>query len=336
MDGGLIITFISVAMFVGCFLLGFIPLLFRLSEKSLQFVSILGAGLLCGTALAIIIPEGVGLLEESWSASSSSSSSEPSGLNVSEKNPASSDGGPPPRFFIGVALTFGFTLMFVVDQIGNYCSMHGKYRFLPCIDFAECQLDPTSRLPNSVGITATLGLVIHAAADGFALGAAVATGQVTVQVIVFFAVILHKAPAAFGLVTFLMLAGLEKKFIQGHLLAFSAAAPVVAITTYFILHASGSSSQSQLSATGVGMLFSAGTFLYVATVHVLPEISSSRTGRPPSELQQHNGAEASPSELQLHTRTEAHQRRYLGLAESLTLILGIGLPVVLALGLNDD
>lgn len=30
------------------------------------------------------------------------------------------------------------------------------------------------------------------AADGFAVGAAVATGQVTVQVIVFLAVILHK------------------------------------------------------------------------------------------------------------------------------------------------
>lgn len=35
-------------------------------QKSLQFVSILGAGLLCGTALAITIPEGVGLLEDSW------------------------------------------------------------------------------------------------------------------------------------------------------------------------------------------------------------------------------------------------------------------------------
>lgn len=32
-------------------------------------------------------------------------------------------------------------------------------------------------------------------ADGFALGAAVATGQVSVQVIVFFAVILHKVRA---------------------------------------------------------------------------------------------------------------------------------------------
>ncbi|XP_071337320.1 zinc transporter ZIP9 [Trachinotus anak] len=305
MDGGLAVTFISVAMFVGCFLLGFIPLLFRLSEKSLQFVSILGAGLLCGTALAITIPEGVGLLEESWKASSTSNV--PSGLNGSEKNTDSTEGGLPPRFFIGVALTFGFTFMFVVDQIGSYISMR----------------DHTTSLPNSVGITATLGLVIHAAADGFALGAAVATGQVTVQVIVFFAVILHKAPAAFGLVSFLMHAGLEKKYIQGHLLAFSAASPIVAITTYFILHASGSSSQSQLSATGVGMLFSAGTFLYVATVHVLPEISSSRTGQPSSDLQQHTGA-------------ETHQQRYLGLLESLTLILGVGLPMVLALGLHDD
>uniref|UniRef100_A0A4W6BPZ4 Zinc transporter ZIP9 n=1 Tax=Lates calcarifer TaxID=8187 RepID=A0A4W6BPZ4_LATCA len=244
MDEGLTVTFVSVAMFIGCFLLGFIPLLFRLSEKSLQFVSILGAGLLCGTALAITIPEGVGLLDESW----------------------------------------------------------------------RGEQDQTTRLPNSVGITATLGLVIHAAADGFALGAAVATGQVTVQIIVFFAVILHKAPAAFGLVSFLMHAGLEKKYIQGHLLAFSAASPIV----------SGSSSQNQLSATGVGMLFSAGTFLYVATAHVLPEISSSsRTGQPSPDLQQHTGA-------------ETHQQRYLGLLESLTLILGVGLPMVLALGLHDD
>ncbi|XP_069001085.1 zinc transporter ZIP9 isoform X2 [Embiotoca jacksoni] len=311
MDGGLTITFISVAMFVGSFLLGFIPLLFRLSEKSLQFVSILGAGLLCGTALAITIPEGVGLLEETrLEASSSSSSHVPSGLNASAENATSTEGGLPPRFFIGVSLTFGFIFMFVVDQIGSYLSMR----------------DQTSRLPNSVHLTATLGLVIHAAADGFALGAAVATGQVTVQVVVFFAVILHKAPAAFGLVSFLMHAGLEKKYVQGHLLAFSAAAPIVAITTYFILHASGSSSRKQINATGVGMLFSAGTFLYVATVHVLPEISS-RTGRPASDLQQHTATETQQQQQQ--------QQRHLGLLESLTLILGVGLPMVLALGLHD-
>ncbi|XP_005811062.1 zinc transporter ZIP9-like [Xiphophorus maculatus] len=304
MDEGLTITCISVAMFVGTFLLGFIPLLFRLSEKSLQFVSILGAGLLCGTALAITIPEGVGLLEDSWRESSSDA---PSGPNASEKTAPSTKGSAPPRFYISVALTFGFTFMFVVDQIGGYISTRGQ----------------AAHLLNNKHITATLGLVIHAAADGFALGAAVATGQATVQVIVFFAVILHKAPAAFGLVSFLMHSGLEKKDIQGHLLTFSAAAPIVAISTYFILQATGSSSHNQMNATGVGMLFSAGTFLYVATVHVLPEISSSSAAEPFSNLQEETGA-------------ETHKARHLGLLESLTLILGVGLPVILALSLHDD
>lgn len=85
----------------------------------------------------------------------------------------------------------------------------------------------------------------------------------------------------------------------------------------------GNSSQNQLSATGVGMLFSAGTFLYVATVHVLPEISSSRKEEPFSNPQERTEAEAQPA-------------RHLGLLESLTLILGVGLPVLLALGLHDD
>lgn len=148
-----------------------------------------------------------------------------------------------------------------------------------------------------------------------------------------------------------MHAGLEKKHIQGHLLAFSAAAPVVAISTYFILHSvsahitswclhgsalfhplfnlmspqSGNSPEKQLGATGVGMLFSAGTFLYVATVHVLPEISSS-SRRTEEQL----------SDIQQLPEADTHKRRHLGVPKSLTLILGLGLPVLLALGLRDD
>lgn len=40
--------------------------------------------------------------------------------------------------------------------------------------------------------TATLGLVVHAAADGVALGAAATTSQADVEVVVFFAIMLHK------------------------------------------------------------------------------------------------------------------------------------------------
>lgn len=71
------------------------------------------------------------------------------------------------------------------------------------------------------------------------------------------------------------------------------------------------------------MLFSAGTFLYVATVHVLPEVSSSRTDELPLDSEQQSGA-------------EAHQQRHLGFLESLTLIIGVGLPMLLALGVHDD
>ncbi|XP_052351185.1 zinc transporter ZIP9-like isoform X3 [Oncorhynchus keta] len=242
MDEAMAIMLISIVMFLGCFLLGLIPLLIKLSEKRLQFVSIFGAGLLCGTALAIILPEGVELLEESWRVSSCSvvpvaanknASDGGVGGQLQEMGPSSK--GLPARFFIGVSLVLGFILMFLVDQISSYCSIH---------------------------------------ADGVVLGVAVVSSKVTVQLVVFLAVILHKAPAAFGLATFLLRAGLEKRQIQKHLLVFSAAAPVLSIITYFILNASGGSAQHRLSATGVGMLFSAGTFLYVATVHVLPEVSS--------------------------------------------------------------
>lgn len=304
MDGLLVVFLISVGMFLGCFLLGLIPLAVKLSEQKLQFISVLGAGLLCGTALAIIIPEGIELLDGSSKGPPVKCLNVAQNVNVTEAVAMEEEvteiaSSIPPHFFIGVFLVTGFVLMFIVDQIGSYCSYH----------------DPRTGMSAGTSITATLGLVIHAAADGVALGAAVASSQVSVQVIVFFAVILHKAPAAFGLVSFLMHAGLEKKQIQKHLLAFSVAAPLLAITTYLILTMSGGSSQHKLSATGHGMLFSAGTFLYVATVHVLPEIS----GRGHN---QHHGA-------------SEYRQQGLGLLESLTLVVGAFLPVLLSLGLHD-
>ncbi|MBN3277581.1 S399A protein, partial [Polyodon spathula] len=277
-------------------------------QQKLQFVSVLGAGLLCGTALAIIIPEGIELLQDSvkdgqypcvTSLNRSATVPRPSPGSVAEKSLSL-----PPSFLIGVSLVVGFILMFIVDQIASYCSFH----------------DPRIGMSSSTSITTTLGLVIHAAADGVALGAAVASSQVSVQVIVFFAVILHKAPAAFGLVSFLMHAGLEKRQIQKHLLAFSIAAPVLATMTYLILSKTGGSSAHRLSATGIGMLFSAGTFLYVATVHVLPEISS----RGHLHAPQHHGISGE------------FQQGGLRVLESLTFIIGAGLPVLISLGLHDN
>uniref|UniRef100_A0A673TLL8 Zinc transporter ZIP9 n=1 Tax=Suricata suricatta TaxID=37032 RepID=A0A673TLL8_SURSU len=200
MDDFISISLLSLAMLVGCYVAGIVPLAVNFSEERLKLVTVLGAGLLCGTALAVIVPEGV----------------------------------------------------------------HALYE-----DILE---DPETARPNNSKITTTLGLVVHAAADGVALGAAASTSQTSVQLIVFVAIMLHKAPAAFGLVSFLMHAGLERNRIRKHLLVFALAAPVMAMVTYLGLSKSSKEALSEVNATGVAMLFSAGTFLYVATVHVLPEV----------------------------------------------------------------
>lgn len=79
------------------------------------------------------------------------------------------------------------------------------------------------------------------------------------------------------------------------------------------------------------MLFSAGTFLYVATVHILPEVSRSSSSSSSSSM-----AGQTVSDLQQQERAEGHQQQPLGLFQSITLIIGVGLPVALALGLKDD
>merc|ERR1719369_1455926 len=97
--------------------------------------------------------------------------------------------------------------------------------------------------------TATLGLVVHAAADGIALGAAATTHQTDVEIIVFLAIMLHKAPASFGLVTYLLHEGLERSRIKKHLLVFALAAPLFAILTYLLLTLQGQGNLDTLSGT---------------------------------------------------------------------------------------
>ncbi|MBZ3890179.1 Zinc transporter ZIP9 [Sciurus carolinensis] len=265
MDDFISISLLSLAMLVGCYVAGIIPLAVNFSEERLKLVTVLGAGLLCGTALAVIVPEGVHALYEDILEGKHHQASETQNVIASDKAEMSavhehehSHNHTQLHAYIGVSLVLGFVFMLLVDQIGS--------------SHVHASDDPETGRPSSSKITTTLGLVVHAAADGVALGAAASTSQTSVQLIVFVAIMLHKAPAAFGLVSFLMHAGLERNRIRKHLLVFALAAPVMSMVTYLGLSKSSKEALSEVNATGVAMLFSAGTFLYVATVHVLPEV----------------------------------------------------------------
>eukprot|EP00092_Neocalanus_flemingeri_P108537 GFUD01139406.1.p1 GENE.GFUD01139406.1~~GFUD01139406.1.p1 ORF type:complete len:320 (+),score=84.67 GFUD01139406.1:64-1023(+) len=254
MDGSMKLVVLSVVMLLGSYLAGSIPLFIAMSEEKLQLVSVMGAGLLLGTALSVIIPEGMQTLNMAYSAKlghEHHDHGEGAEEHDHEENPV--------PHLIGVSLVLGFLFMLVIDQVAS--SSSGSR-------------DVEGGRRGAVSWTATLGLVVHAAADGVALGAAATTNQTDVEMIVFLAIMLHKAPASFGLVTYLLHEGLERGRIRKHLLFFSLAAPCAAIFTFILLQAGGREKLDTFSATGIAMLFSAGTFLYVATVHVLPEVTN--------------------------------------------------------------
>ncbi|CEF61047.1 Zinc transporter ZIP9 [Strongyloides ratti] len=290
LEGETILLVFSCSMFIGSYVAGLIPLAFTLNENKVKLLSIFGAGLLIGTALSVIIPEGIVALysfpEEHANIyvntlndtkllkkeknindinmhavkkreifhqeiSLNEDRNYEKKISHRHKNSHSQE--------IGLSLIIGFIFMLVVDHITHFAST------------------VNSSLSRNK-ITATVGLVVHAAADGIALGSAAASPKNDIQFIIFFAIMLHKAPAAFGLVSFLMLEGLEKFRIKKHLMIFSLAAPITAVITYQILLFVSSESLNYSSTTGILMLFSAGTFLYVATVHVLPELQANKKG----------------------------------------------------------
>lgn len=304
MDDFISISLLSLAMLVGCYVAGIIPLAVNFSEERLKLVTVLGAGLLCGTALAVIVPEGVHALYEDILEGKHHQASETQNVIASDKAEMSavhehehSHNHTQLHAYIGVSLVLGFVFMLLVDQIGS--------------SHVHASEDPETGRPSSSKITTTLGLVVHAAADGVALGAAASTSQTSVQLIVFVAIMLHKAPAAFGLVSFLMHAGLERNRIRKHLLVFALAAPVMSMVTYLGLSKSSKEALSEVNATGVAMLFSAGTFLYVATVHVLPEVGGMGHS---------------------HNKPDATGGRGLSRLEVAALVLGCLIPLILSVG----
>mgnify|MGYP001281588388 CR=1 FL=1 len=98
------------------------------------------------------------------------------------------------------------------------------------------------------------------------MGAALATGSITLTTPLMLGIIMHKMPAAFSLSAFSQHShgGVQRTWRE--LVVFSLATPVALLISWQIL---GTLERYWL---GLAVLASAGTFLYVATVDVLPNV----------------------------------------------------------------
>ncbi|KAJ5112647.1 hypothetical protein N7532_000692 [Penicillium argentinense] len=359
MEGLFTLLVLSIVMAVTSFVVGSLPLAFTLSPSQLRLISSIGMGVLVGTSLIVIIPEGVETLYSAntvpkkslharattveWQTQKppvaatpilngdGTFSTLPTTTLVSVPSLDNTDyavpfvnrgwslGGPQvlqarkeesssdkaseeaeeeessPHAWIGIALVSGFILMYLIDKLPEFASPTKNERqpyhisldnlgsglrrnSSPIRDGGLLDAAQSSRRGHS--FATTTGLVIHAAADGIALGAS--SSDTGLSFIIFLAIMVHKAPASFGLTSILLKQGLSSRTARAHLLVFSLAAPVGALATFVFAQMMGSSSGDEATAhwrTGMLLLFSGGTFLYVA-MHTMQENgpgSSSRT-----------------------------------------------------------
>ncbi|MCJ1310596.1 hypothetical protein MMC25_004261 [Agyrium rufum] len=336
MEGLVMVLSLSTIMAIASFIAGLLPLSFSLSQSQIRLISTIGVGVLVGTALIVIIPEGVETLytaaepththerrgttqvhplRKTWSQSSAPLLVIP--RDIGDSNPfaalpgpvipdgldaaisgESSESDPPrtpiepgiigilseesngkapvtsqtrahnPHAWVGVSLISGFILMYLIDTIPSLAPATPPPRTLNIYSLSDLSSSPgaSSSLSNTQRPTATtLGLIIHSAADGIALGAS--SNQPSLSFIIFLAIMVHKAPAAFGLTSVLLKQGLGKRAARAHLLAFSLAAPLGAIGTWLVVAVLGGAARDSASEesmkwwTGVLLLFSGGTFL---------------------------------------------------------------------------
>ncbi|GAA5940040.1 uncharacterized protein JCM15063_001682 [Sporobolomyces koalae] len=282
-------------MLASTILASFAPLYLNLSRRSVQLVSTYSTGLLVGAALTVVIPEGVAAVFASIPASAHDDS-------AAGAIGASLLGG-----FILMYVIDSIHSHSESDRPHLHPPVHSRdhpsLRHMPS-HLSELEpLSATSHDPHASpsewtvpmsppsppisssssparadqsSVSTLIGLLLHSLADGISLGASSSSNETdTLSTLVFVAIMLHKAPTAFALSS--LLASNPRNstaFVRKGLLAFSLAAPIGAILTYLVLHLGQGSDSQDATAwyTGIALVFSGGTFLFVAT-HAITESS---------------------------------------------------------------
>lgn len=230
-----------------------------------------GSGLLLGAGLGVIIPEGVEALTYSQYRHGYVPTTKiafslltgftfmlfmEKGLSLhSHSNPSQ-----PPSVHVNTVEDRDLDLeLRELEEEQGLDSMHNSRRSTQ----ADLAVD---RATQNRAYALSFGLVLHALADGLALGSSVFSdsGSTQLSFIVFLALVIHKAPTALALTTSLLAMSLPKADCKKHVIIFSLATPIGALTFYILLWVYGSHENSEW--TGLAMLISGGSFLYVATV----------------------------------------------------------------------
>lgn len=267
------VVFMSLALGAVSYGIGILPLSVVFSKSHISYLATLGNGLLLGAALGIIIPEGIETLIEAH------------------------PGGETPVTKIALALLVGFAFILLVEHASGAGShAHDADAFVldarrtppnESVEFdadldaverndatrgeAGERVDATARdkTGSSDGVqpafALTLGLCMHALTDGLALGVSALSDRHTdydseLPFVIFLALVIHKAPTTLAFTASLLALSLSPEACKKYIAIFSISTPLSALASYGVFSFMGIKPEW----TGVAILISGGSFLYVA------------------------------------------------------------------------
>jgi zinc transporter 9 len=286
---GVTIVLIAVAITVLSLLGGLAPRAFsdRLSSDQLENLTGIASGLLLASALLVVIPEGfhTAAVSEPHAEHTDHEAehddhddvehddhddAEEAFADEDEHDEAHDDEGVEFAFdppILGLTVLAGFATMLILEGFGVGHAVHEEHH-----DHVAGHGHGHVHHPSSMSVVA-LGLSVHALADGLAIGSAAVVGDAGFSLLVALAVLLHRVPAAFSLGLFALHETSDGPKAFRGLLAFALATPIAMIITYLLLD------EADNRLVALALLYSAGTFVYVATVDTLPAIHNPETGR---------------------------------------------------------
>ena len=231
---------VCLATFVGALALGAIPFIRSASGlmQRLEDMTGLAAGFLIGAAMLVAIPEGIEML-----------------------NHAAEDAGHHEADFlaVGIALLAGFIFMMVLEAFGFGHDIHEEHH-----DHSVAHGHDHVNHPSKSVMPVIVGLTVHAFIDGMVIGAAMAEQSAALTFTMVLVIMMHKFPAAFSISAFSLHERQNRSRSKIDLLIFAAATPIAILIFWNVFMDVNSMIR------GLAVLFSAGTFLYIATVDVLP------------------------------------------------------------------
>jgi zinc transporter 9 len=236
---------------------GLMPILSRIKENRdlLRKITGVASGILLASAILVVIPEGFDLAMEEHDE------------EAHEGEEAGHEEEGLEGLVIGGAILAGFMMMLILEGSGIGHAVHEEHH-----DHHGDHGHEHIHHSNSPWII-VLGLSLHSAADGLAIGSAAAGSSEAVTAIVALAVLVHKVPAAFSLGVFSAHERSKRNDSIRDVVLFSIATPVMIMASFYALEGLGE------HLIALSMLFAGGTFLYVATVDTLPDIHNPETGR---------------------------------------------------------